>query len=207
MGAHIDGQDTAVKTTIDIADDLISRAKLVQKRDGVTLRALVEDGLRLRARSRSFAGRRYRFAPIVAGKPFRSGTSTPDVNASDRRGERTRVHRTRSPWRRGVERDLHGAQAANTPARKKARRAQGNDRRRHESARLRPSRGHAAACCRRRGVARCWPRAASRGRFAWPSVHEFFAVVTHARHSSTPSTPRLAWLAISQYRRFAEPAA
>ncbi len=80
MGAHIDGQDTAVKTTIDIADDLISRAKLVQKRDGVTLRALVEDGLRL-VLDRDVRRPKYRFAPIVAGKPFRSGTSTADVNA------------------------------------------------------------------------------------------------------------------------------
>lgn len=69
-----------MKTTIDIADDLISRAKLVQKRDGVTLRALVEDGLRL-VLDRDVRRPKYRFAPVVAGTPFRSGMSTPDVNA------------------------------------------------------------------------------------------------------------------------------
>jgi hypothetical protein len=69
-----------VKTTIDIADDLISRAKLVQKRDGVTLRALVEDGLRL-VLDREARKPKYRFVPVTAGTPYRSGDATPDVNA------------------------------------------------------------------------------------------------------------------------------
>ena len=80
MGAHIEAGKPAVKTTIDIADDLISRAKLVQKRDGVTLRALVEDGLRL-VLDRDARKPKYRFVPVVAGKPCRSGTAMPDVNA------------------------------------------------------------------------------------------------------------------------------
>ena len=53
-----------MKTTIDIADDLISRAKLVQKRDGVTLRALVEDGLRL-VLDRAARKPKYQFVPVV----------------------------------------------------------------------------------------------------------------------------------------------
>ena len=69
-----------VKTTIDIADDLITRAKLVQKRDGVTLRALVEDGLRL-VLDRDARKPKYRFVPVVAGKPYKAGMPTPDVNA------------------------------------------------------------------------------------------------------------------------------
>lgn len=69
-----------MKTTIDIADDLISRAKLVQKRDGVTLRALVEDGLRL-VLDREARKPKYRFVPITAGTPYRSGDAAPDVNA------------------------------------------------------------------------------------------------------------------------------
>lgn len=69
-----------MKTTIDIADDLISRAKLVQKRDGVTLRALVEDGLRL-VLDRDARKPKYRFVPVTAGTPYRSGDAVPDVNA------------------------------------------------------------------------------------------------------------------------------
>jgi hypothetical protein len=69
-----------VKTTIDIADDLISRAKLVQKRDGVTLRALVEDGLRL-VLDREARRPKFRFEPVIAGRPYRSGKDVPDVNA------------------------------------------------------------------------------------------------------------------------------
>lgn len=72
--------EEAVKTTIDIADDLISRAKLVQKRDGVTLRALVEDGLRL-VLDRDTRKPKYRFVPVVAGTPYQRGMATPDVNA------------------------------------------------------------------------------------------------------------------------------
>ena len=81
MGAHIDaGKTASVKTTIDIADDLISRAKLVQKRDGVTLRTLVEDGLRL-VLDRDARKPKYRFVPVVAGTPYQRGMATPDVNA------------------------------------------------------------------------------------------------------------------------------
>lgn len=79
MGTHIDGPEP-LKTTIDIADDLISRAKLVQQRDGVTLRALVEDGLRL-VLDRAARKPKYKFVPVTAGTPYQSGNAVPDVNA------------------------------------------------------------------------------------------------------------------------------
>jgi len=40
MGAHM-------KTTIDLSDDVMGRARAVQARSGRTLRSLVEEGLRL----------------------------------------------------------------------------------------------------------------------------------------------------------------
>jgi hypothetical protein len=36
---------THMKTTIDISDDLLMRGKLVAKRENLTLRALIEEGL------------------------------------------------------------------------------------------------------------------------------------------------------------------
>lgn len=106
MGTHIGtGIRSPVKTTIDIADDLISRAKLVQKRDGVTLRTLVEDGLRL-VLDRDARKPKYRFVPVVAGTPYQRGMATPDVNAliaeANERGagerESLRVAEPRAPY-------------------------------------------------------------------------------------------------------------
>jgi hypothetical protein len=69
-----------MKTTIDIADDLVARAKIVQKRDDVTLRALVEEGLRL-VLDRHVQPSMYKFVSVVAGKPYTRGMAVPDINA------------------------------------------------------------------------------------------------------------------------------
>ena len=43
---------THMKTTIELADDLLARTKRIARREGVTLRSLVEEGLRLAIQSR-----------------------------------------------------------------------------------------------------------------------------------------------------------
>jgi hypothetical protein len=80
MGTHIEWRSIVMKTTIDIADDLISRAKVIQKRDDVTLRSLIEEGLRL-ALDRHSQKTSYKFAPVVVGEPYKLGMPILDVNA------------------------------------------------------------------------------------------------------------------------------
>ena len=70
-----------MKTTIEIADDLIQRAKVIQKRDAVTLRALVEDGLRLVLEQHARPPKPNKFEPVVVGEPWHPGMPVLDVNA------------------------------------------------------------------------------------------------------------------------------
>lgn len=55
-----------MKTTIEIADTLVKRAKRVQRRQNVTLRALVEEGLQL-ALERRDRGTPFVYKPVIVG--------------------------------------------------------------------------------------------------------------------------------------------
>lgn len=55
-----------MKTTIEIADDLVTRARRIQKRNDVTLRALVEEGLRT-SLERYERAVPFKFKPVVVG--------------------------------------------------------------------------------------------------------------------------------------------
>ena len=68
-----------MKTTIDIADDLIRRARQIQKRDDITLRALVEEGLRYAIDKHAAGAKKYKFHPIVNGEPYVPGAPAVDV--------------------------------------------------------------------------------------------------------------------------------
>ena len=70
-----------MKTTVDISDDLLHRAKNLAARQGITLRALIEDGLREVLRRRA---RRDRFTlrdAGVNGRGPRAGMSEGDWEA------------------------------------------------------------------------------------------------------------------------------
>lgn len=57
-----------MKTTLDINDDLLTRAKKLAKRSGKPLRAIVEDSLR-QALTRAQARQAYELPDLSAGDP------------------------------------------------------------------------------------------------------------------------------------------
>jgi len=57
-----------VKTTLDIQDELVARAKRRARQEGRPLRALVEDGLRM-VLSKTVPPQRYRLPDLRAGDP------------------------------------------------------------------------------------------------------------------------------------------
>jgi hypothetical protein len=57
-----------MKTTVDIADDLLKRSQQLAKREGSTLRAVLEEGLRLVLKDRRAPGpRTFRFPTFGKG--------------------------------------------------------------------------------------------------------------------------------------------
>ena len=55
-----------MKTTLELSDSLIEQSRLVQQRDRISLKALVEEGLRL-AIAKSLTPSEYRFEPVFGG--------------------------------------------------------------------------------------------------------------------------------------------
>lgn len=58
-----------MKTTIDIHDELFRRAKRHAQKTGRTLRAVVEDGLRMALEKRETEQPRHRWKDLSVGKP------------------------------------------------------------------------------------------------------------------------------------------
>ncbi len=57
-----------MKTTVDIADDLLKRSQQLARREGSTLRAVLEEGLRLVLKERRMPGSRaFRFPTFGKG--------------------------------------------------------------------------------------------------------------------------------------------
>jgi hypothetical protein len=69
-----------VKTTVDIADPMLKEAKLIAAREGTTLKALVEEGLRhvIRNREQPPTGFRLRDASFRGG-----GGGAPGIDPDD----------------------------------------------------------------------------------------------------------------------------
>ena len=60
MGTHI-----AMKTTIEIADDLFARAQRVARKEKTTFRALTEQGLRLRLKEHHAKPAKWKWTPVT----------------------------------------------------------------------------------------------------------------------------------------------
>lgn len=58
-----------MKTTIDIHDELLRRAKRHAQKTGRTLRAVVEDGLRMALKKRETGQPRHRWKDLSVGEP------------------------------------------------------------------------------------------------------------------------------------------
>ena len=84
MGCHTSGPEVwfnhmAVKTTLNVDERLLARAKALASREGITLTALVEESLRARLAPRS----RTR-TPREFDLPTVKGTAPPNVDITDR---------------------------------------------------------------------------------------------------------------------------
>ena len=82
--------DTHMKTTIELPDDLLERSKAVARRENSTLKALIEEGLRLALRART----RKRAAPFAV-QPFQGDGLTPEFAAAGWERIRDEIYRDR----------------------------------------------------------------------------------------------------------------
>lgn len=81
-----------MKTTIELPDDLLERSKAVARRERSTLRALIEEGLRLALRERTRA--RKRAAPFVV-QPFQGDGLAPEFAGAGWEKIRDEIYRDR----------------------------------------------------------------------------------------------------------------
>jgi hypothetical protein len=71
-----------MKTTLDIDDELLIKAKTVSARERKSLTALIEEGLRLRLRSPRRSSRRRQPLPVYRGKSGLAKGIDPTSNRS-----------------------------------------------------------------------------------------------------------------------------
>jgi hypothetical protein len=81
-----------MKTTVELPDDLLERSKAVAQRENSTLKALIEEGLRLALRERTRT--RKRAAPFAV-KPFQGDGLSPEFAAAGWERVRDEIYRDR----------------------------------------------------------------------------------------------------------------
>ncbi|MCC6336271.1 MAG: DUF2191 domain-containing protein [Myxococcales bacterium] len=75
-----------MKTTLDLSDELLARAKRQAKKQGKPLRAIVEEGLRLALQAEAGRRSRYRMPDRAVGDP-RAGNPLESLSWQDLRAE------------------------------------------------------------------------------------------------------------------------
>ncbi|GMU60663.1 MAG: hypothetical protein AMXMBFR34_24260 [Myxococcaceae bacterium] len=75
-----------MKTTLDLSDELLARAKRHAKKQGKPLRAIVEEGLRLVLQAEAGRRSRYRMPDRSVGDP-RAGNPLESLSWQDLRAE------------------------------------------------------------------------------------------------------------------------
>jgi len=79
-----------MKTTIEMPDELLARARQVAQRDGATLKALLEEGLHLALRARA-----QKRAAVLRVQPFRGDGLTPEFQQAGWERLRDEIYRDR----------------------------------------------------------------------------------------------------------------
>lgn len=79
-----------MKTTIELPDDLLERGKAVARRENSTLKALIEEGLRMAIRARS----RKRTSPFAV-QPFQGDGLSGEFAGAGWEKIRDEIHRDR----------------------------------------------------------------------------------------------------------------
>jgi hypothetical protein len=84
---------THMKTTIEVQDDLLERAKRTAQREGTTLRALIEEGMRLVLRARARRG-----GPAFRVRTFKGDGLTPEFRDAGWERIRDEIYRDRGRY-------------------------------------------------------------------------------------------------------------
>jgi len=79
-----------MKTTVEISDELLERARTVARRESTTLRALLEDGLR-----RALSAREVRRTPRFELPTFEGDGLTPEFDTANWSRIRDEIYRDR----------------------------------------------------------------------------------------------------------------
>jgi hypothetical protein len=80
-----------MKTTIELPDELLARSRKLARREGTTLKSLIEEGLRLALRARE-----RKRAPTVVVRPFAGDGLTPEFRDAGWDKIRDEIHGGRS---------------------------------------------------------------------------------------------------------------